>query len=232
MKRKRTVYAMIILLATCLLHRNLHSQTPDEDTMKENRKQATLLLIPTALIAYGSLSHFISPLQTLNVDIRNSVQDLNIGNTTADNVIQFMPATAFFALEASRVEAKGDTCRQTSLFQPRLRLYGFCRSLRKRQLPPTASRLLGIQHLSIGTYSHRIRICRTRKALLQGRFTPVRHCSLHPRSHGGVRTDLQQQTLVRRRSLRSRHRHTVRPPRHTLRPVPQTTSAKTPQPLS
>lgn len=142
MKRKRTVYAMIILLATCLLHRNLHSQTLDEDTMKENRKQATLLLIPTALIAYGSLSHFISPLQTLNVDIRNSVQDLNIGNTMADNIIQFMPATAFFALEASRVEAKGDLADRLLSFSL---AYGFmgsavlCVKDNFRQLRPDSS---------------------------------------------------------------------------------------------
>ena len=108
MKRKLSVYALTLLLASCLFHWGLHSQTLEEETMKENRKQAAFLLIPTALIAYGSLSHFISPLREVNMDIRNSVQQINEGNTRADDIVQFLPAAAFLALEASRVEAKGE----------------------------------------------------------------------------------------------------------------------------
>lgn len=142
MKRKRSIYIIIPFLIACLLHQSLHSQRSYEERMKENRKQAALLLLPTALIAYGSLSHFISPLQTLNVDIRNSVQGLNIGNTKADNLIQFMPATAFLALEASRVEAKGDLADRLLSFSL---AYGFmgssvlCVKDNFRQLRPDSS---------------------------------------------------------------------------------------------
>lgn len=108
MKRKRIVRLGVLFFVTVLFCRNAYPQNQDEMTMKENRKQATLLLIPAALITYGSLSHFVKPLQELNTDIRKGVQSINTGNTSIDDKVQYLPVAGFVALEVSRLEARGD----------------------------------------------------------------------------------------------------------------------------
>lgn len=142
MKRKRSIYIIIPFLIVCLLHQSLHSQGSHEERMKENRKQAALLLLPTALIAYGSLSHFVSPLQNFNHGISNRVQGINIGNTKADDFIQYLPAAAFLTLEASKVKAKGEPMDRLLSFTL---AYGFmastvlCIKDNFRQLRPDSS---------------------------------------------------------------------------------------------
>lgn len=108
MKRKRAMRLVALFLVTVFFCRNAYPQNRDEMTMKENRKQATLLLIPAALITYGSLSHFLTPLQELNTDIRKGVQSINTGNTGIDDKVQYLPVAGFVALEVSRLEARGD----------------------------------------------------------------------------------------------------------------------------